>query len=507
MTQDFEETLPVALCPQGRLVAVKSRLVDAFTLEVRDIHLGTSIATFRADENPVLVSWRPDGDAILFAMAETDGGFSPWLWSFRTSAAPKKIEIRSSNAASDFAWCPGSHVVAWRVGRHVMTFDARLSQPPLERVIGLAHPLSAYAWSPDGSTLAACSEIAPDTVTFWRREGTTRLRVPGARRVVDCAWIPDSSDLLVAVECDQSTSRIFRLRSSFELLHESEFQILKPFSFQGEPCWHEYSQGVRQPRGRLFRQDQWAPHEDVCVVGRAPKMLFAFVETPCAPRRIERLEAGRRHVVLSGTSGGKPSALAPTQIELATVNCFLWEPPNSTAACLWIEGGPGLCAPPTWNTCQQALLRLGIAILAPNYRGCSGFGVGFLDSGTLEERAEDILAARDFLVRRGYRKIIAHASSYGAVLACVAAASAGRQLPLVLSGLTPCEIQPLADAPPISAFHGARDPYQSPPDAIRRLRNIASGSSDIEWTVFPNEGHGFHRCTSLAAVHAAICRQ
>ncbi|MDX2081900.1 MAG: prolyl oligopeptidase family serine peptidase [Terrimicrobiaceae bacterium] len=512
MSEDFRETLPAGLFPNGESVITKARRAASFLMEVRDVPSGAVRATFESHEMALLISCRPDGGAILFAQYGPEGGFVPCLW--RISSPPRPVcNIHSRFASADFVWCPDSRRVAWRAGRHVYVFDPHVPHAQACRAIGLADPKAGYAWSPDGALLAGTGGLAPDAVTFWRAGGSFRVMVPGARRVVDCAWMAESGDLLVAIEGEDAMTRLLRHRpgGGFEILHESEFEITRPFTMQGEPCWHESRNGVRHLHGAPFRAISWAADEDVLVPDLAARNPWALVTSARSPLRLERLSADRRDIVFHGSSSHRPAAGVPRSVELTTPSGarsfgFWWHVPSATAACLWIEGGPGLSVSPAWKPLLQSLLRQNISVLAVNYRGSSRYGVRFRQTGTDDDRASDVVAGREFLQARGFSKVVVHASSYGAVLACKALAHFDERVSLVLCALIPCDIPPVRTPCAIAAFHGARDPLQSPEDAKLSLARIAPDSR-VQWTVFPDEGHLFHRPSSLEAVRVAICRQ
>ncbi|MDQ6749015.1 MAG: prolyl oligopeptidase family serine peptidase, partial [Candidatus Dormibacteraeota bacterium] len=89
------------------------------------------------------------------------------------------------------------------------------------------------------------------------------------------------------------------------------------------------------------------------------------------------------------------------------LSAWLYRPQDFAApgACvLSFHGGPEAQERPTFNSTYQALLAAGIAVLAPNVRGSTGFGKTFmnLDNGPLRfDAVQDIATCVDFAVAAG----------------------------------------------------------------------------------------------------------
>lgn len=92
---------------------------------------------------------------------------------------------------------------------------------------------------------------------------------------------------------------------------------------------------------------------------------------------------------------------------------------NSYPAILWIHGGPASQSTNSFNPFMQYILNQGYVVIAPNYRGSSGYGEAFKHANVMDMGGGDLqdnLAAMDFIQKTGYvdpKKMIIMGRSYG----------------------------------------------------------------------------------------------
>lgn len=92
---------------------------------------------------------------------------------------------------------------------------------------------------------------------------------------------------------------------------------------------------------------------------------------------------------------------------------------NTYPAILWIHGGPASQSMNSFNPFLQYIVNQGYIVIAPNYRGSTGYGkefehANFMDMGGGD--LQDNLAAMDFIQKTGYvdpKKLIIMGRSYG----------------------------------------------------------------------------------------------
>jgi dipeptidyl aminopeptidase/acylaminoacyl peptidase len=127
-----------------------------------------------------------------------------------------------------------------------------------------------------------------------------------------------------------------------------------------------------------------------------------------------------------------PDAVQPVLHTFAShdglvISGWLYQPAASPSpAVLWFHGGPESQERPGHDPLFQALVAQGIAVFAPNIRGSSGFGRGFVnaDNGALRYAAlDDVASCADYLIGAGVAtagRIGCMGRSYGGYLTLAA---------------------------------------------------------------------------------------
>lgn len=215
---------------------------------------------------------------------------------------------------------------------------------------------------------------------------------------------------------------------------------------------------------------------------------------------------------------------------------------------LSFHGGPEGQERPRLNTTYQALLSRGIAVLAPNVRGSSGFGKRFLnlDNGALRRGAiEDIAATLDHAIASGVadpKRVGIHGGSYGGYMVMAGLTeypdrfAAGADLygivnfetffansepwmnaisrveygdpdkePELLRSLSPIHKLDRVRAATI-VLHGANDTNVPVIEAEQVVRGLAGRGVPVEYVLFPDEGHGWRKTRNRTRAIVAVVR-
>jgi len=200
---------------------------------------------------------------------------------------------------------------------------------------------------------------------------------------------------------------------------------------------------------------------------------------------------------------------------------------------LSFHGGPEGQDRPVFRPDYQALLSQGIGVCAPNVRGSSGFGKAFLnlDNGALRvDAVRDIKSTVDYLIEQGItvpNKIGIMGGSYGGYMTMAGLAefpdlfSAGvniygvvnfktffekteqwmASISKVIYGDPTTEGDMLDDLSPMTniqnviaptlVIHGANDTNVPVYEAEQVVQKLQEQNVPVEYTLFPDEGHGF----------------
>ncbi|MGH2523463.1 MAG: alpha/beta hydrolase family protein [Anaerolineales bacterium] len=95
-------------------------------------------------------------------------------------------------------------------------------------------------------------------------------------------------------------------------------------------------------------------------------------------------------------------------------------------AVVWVHGGPTWQYKNEWYVAVQHLVSAGCVVLAPNYRGSTGYGRQFQEANRFDLGGgdmRDVIAGADFLAERGHadsKRIAITGASYGGYLTMTA---------------------------------------------------------------------------------------
>jgi dipeptidyl aminopeptidase/acylaminoacyl peptidase len=187
-----------------------------------------------------------------------------------------------------------------------------------------------------------------------------------------------------------------------------------------------------------------------------------------------------------------------------------YSPPR---AVVMIHGGPESHRDSEWDAPVAAFVARGVTVVAPNYRGSTGWGDSVrVARGGLTGQAADVRATLNFMrtslgVRPENTVVFGH--SYGAMLAALVLADIPRPVRgAVLASLLP-RLVGYQCAPPatrVVLVHGTVDsvaPLRGALDAYRLIR-CAVGARRSNVVLLPTEGHDYDRFGSWAAAYGAV---
>jgi len=201
-----------------------------------------------------------------------------------------------------------------------------------------------------------------------------------------------------------------------------------------------------------------------------------------------------------------------------------------------VHGGPEMQSrPPLWarySGPQYLLARGDVALLVPNVRGSTGYGKEYSHADDVELRMDsvrDLLAAVDWLAGSGEvdpARVAVMGGSYGGfmVLAAITEAPERWAAAIDLYGIANFEtflehtgpwrrkhrareygtdpaflrsISPIHRADqircPLLVFQGDHDVRVPPEESEQIVETVRRNEGDVEYVVYPEEGHGFHK--------------
>lgn len=206
---------------------------------------------------------------------------------------------------------------------------------------------------------------------------------------------------------------------------------------------------------------------------------------------------------------------------------------GQNAAIVYIHGGPKSQSVDSFNRFIQHIVNQGYMVIAPNYRGSTGYGKAFEDANLFDMGGgdlQDVLAAVDFLKQTGYpdpKKIIAMGGSYGGYMTMMAVTKApdiwAAGVPIVpfVNWFTEIEnedpvlqqsdLATMGDPKekpdffrerspfffvdqikaPLLLLAGGHDPRCPKEETIQVVDAIKKHGGVADYKIYENEGHGF----------------
>jgi dipeptidyl aminopeptidase/acylaminoacyl peptidase len=220
------------------------------------------------------------------------------------------------------------------------------------------------------------------------------------------------------------------------------------------------------------------------------------------------------------------------------ISAFVYVPYNAerngkNAAVVAIHGGPADQELNWFIKGTQYLVNQGFFVIAPNYRGSSGYGKEFMDANRLDMGGgdlEDVISAADWIMKTGFidaKKVAVSGGSYGGYLTMMAVTKAPdrwaagvsvipfvnwftamenedpllRQADLALMGDPVKDKARLQDRSPIYfvdqikapllLLAGGNDPRCPKTEAEQLAQAVKKRGGVVELKIYENEGHGF----------------
>ncbi|HEY2498274.1 MAG TPA: S9 family peptidase [Candidatus Angelobacter sp.] len=220
------------------------------------------------------------------------------------------------------------------------------------------------------------------------------------------------------------------------------------------------------------------------------------------------------------------------------ISAFVYVPYNAekngkNAAVVWLHGGPDSQSDNSFNRGIQYLVNQGYFVIAPNYRGSSGYGKEFEDADRHDMGGgdlEDVISAAEWIKKTGFidpKKVVVTGGSYGGYLTMMAVTKAPDEwaagVPVVpfVNWFTEIENEdpllrqydiatmgdPMKDKAllqarspinfvdqikaPLLLLAGGNDPRCPKTEAEQVAQAIKKRGGVVELKVYENEGHGF----------------
>ncbi len=428
----------VSISPCGRQVAFSWNATGRWEIYVVPTHGAAEPQQLTGGPGAKFAPrWSPDGDRLAYVV-DLQGGerYDIYCHTLSTGHCLNLTPDTPDAIQPGFCWSPDGRWIAFASDRsgvfdtYVMPSSGGLARP----VLSLPYPDWQVQWSPDGRWLAVVAE------THGQDSGTFVVPMQGGEAgeafavalegepicAKDACWSPDGRSLAFASDLHgQFDVGIYDLenRAVAWVTGGQGDKELPAWSPDGRRLAYVVSQGpvsaiaLHEMGGgpATHFQVEAGAHDRPCFAPDGEHLLFLFDNPrhPCdlwllslaggVARRLTQslpaeFDGGRfvlpEQVVYPGLDGQQVPALLylPAEAE------------RSPPAVVMVHGGPNWLSRVTWDPVVQHMVSRGWAVLAPNYRGSTGYGRDWqlasrFDYGGVDN--DDVVAGADYLVREG----------------------------------------------------------------------------------------------------------
>lgn len=410
-----------------------TRLAYALDLEgeeLFDIHVWDSLTGRHVNLTPDTAdsiqpnyAWSPDGSQIAF-ISDRTGRFDTYLMPAEGGSARPVLSLPCPDW--EVRWSPDGRwlaVVTESTGQDYAIYivpvgDGALSQDGPGAALPIADggepiPAKDAAWSPDGSRLAFTSNLGGfyNVGIYWISSGHIEWATSGGGDKEQPDWAPDGRRLAYVIN-EGPVSRLAVLDLEANEVHAYQVEAGVHYRPRFTPDGSHLAFVFDNPR---HPDDLW------------------LLSLPLAAGKGAQRQAGDRlrqvtcslPPKLQGIPFVMPSIVEYPSLDGKRVPALLYRPIHAgelPPAVLYVHGGPNWLTQVTWDPLVQHMVSRGWVVLAPNYRGSTGYGrvwqlANRFDLGGKD--TQDVVAGADYLLNEGLAdpaRIAVTGRSYGGYL-------------------------------------------------------------------------------------------
>lgn len=522
LTETSESALEPKWSPDGKKIAYVSDRAGDENFDIFIIPAEGGKPTRLTDDlyDNHNISWTHDGKCIIFT--SNRGGDNMNL--FRISVETGKIEnlTKGIDPVFSFSLSPdGQKVIFSRgfINRSLWILDLKtmeskklISHPNAEIVI------SGEPWSPDGQNLVFASNIDNfcDIALYNLKDGTEHWLEKTSYEKGSPIWSPDGSKIAFTENVEGNI-------------------LLKVKALGKDGVKHlGFSEGVCGLMGNL----QWSPKGD---------RIFFLYSGPRNPPDVWAvdMDGNLEQITVSlkdeidKNELVSPKVMRYKSLDGLEVPAFIYFPQKvgtgKPPGLVMVHGGPEAQHMNTWNPYVQFLVSSGFVVIAPNFRGSTGYGRRYqrmsdkdLGGGDLM----DVVAAAKYLKESGLadpNKIGIYGASYGGYMSMMALTkypdvwTAGVTVVGFFNWKTEFETEreylryydsqkvgtPESNPEfyyerspinfidrikaPVLILHGAKDSRCPVTEAYQVIELLKKHGKTFEYKIYPDEGHVFRK--------------
>lgn len=575
MTRQVGDT---AWSPDGKTIVFVSNISGRNNLWLVPAEGGWPMQLTVSDQRQTHPTWSPDGKWIAY-QSDYDGD-EQWDIFFVSPKTGEVVNVTKTREVSEEnpTWSPNGRYLAYMVkpktssSYEIDVFDTLMRETKHLTTNTPADKLNTNPiWSMDGKFIAYTQEEAKGTnsniyvVEVASGKNTLVMPHEGEHLYSANDFSPDGTSLLITSDVGNGYQNAAVLNIASKKIHwltQEEWQVSgRNFSHDGKSAILVADVGGDT---EIYRRDlvtgrntslplpkgvNYPGGAESAFSHDGSKLLY-YHNGPDAPNDawVYHLATGKSTQVTHSLMAGIPASHFvqpflvhyPSRDGKWTISALLYLPRNmqrngQNAAIVYIHGGPAAQSVNSFNRFIQHIVNQGYMVIAPNYRGSTGYGKEFQQANLFDMGGgdlQDVLAATDFLMATGYpdkKKLVVMGGSYGGYLSMMAVTKApelwAAGVPIVPFVNWFTEIQnedPILQQSdratmgdpekkpdffrerspfffvdkiraPLLLLAGAHDPRCPPEETTQVVDAVKKQGGVAEAKIYENEGHGFSK--------------
>lgn len=376
--------------------------------------------------------WSPDGTKIAYVL-DLDGGENYDIWLYHISSG-KHVNLTPDTSHAiqpEVSWSPDGQelVFASDVGGKFEAYRLSLSDHAIKKLCELPFPVRNIKWSPSGKLIAVVTHATTQDYFTYLVSAITGDFYPISIENVpicakDIAWSSSGEKLAF------SSNRTSSYQIGIFHVHDRSITWISDNNNENEhPAWSTDD-------SQIVYISQDGPDTELIVQAAADKkkskhfqiekgvhylpaftldgksILMAF-DNPSHPADLwlipvsEGIPCQLTHSLpeeFDKSSFTLPEHIHYNSFDGTRVPAILYLPRNIHGPCpavIYIHGGPNWLTQFTWDPLVQHMVSRGWVVLAPNYRGSTGYGKAWQTANIFELGridTADVAAAVEYLI-------------------------------------------------------------------------------------------------------------
>ena len=564
--------------PDGKSIAFISNMSGRNNLWLVPAEGGWPVQVTVSDQRQTAPAWSPDGKWIAY-QSDYDGD-EQWDIFLVSPKTGKVVNLTQTREIAELgpSWSPDGRYLAYEVkpktsaAYEIDIYDMVMrevkhvtSNTPQEK--GKSHPI----WSKDGKSIVYTQEQAKgtDSNIFIAdvATGKSTLLTPhqGEQRFFANSISPDGKRVLLTSNAangyenigllEIATQKVQWLTQDKWEIRGSEFSpdgkhITFSANVDGNEDIYLYDLSTGKSSALPIPKGVNEPAGGYSAFNTDGKHLLYYHNGPTAPGDLWVYDLASNksvQVTHSLVAGMRSEDMVepylvhyPSRDGKWTISAFLYVPFNmvrngQNAAIVYIHGGPTAQSMNSFNRFVQYAANQGYMVLAPNYRGSTGYGKEFQQANLFDMGGgdlQDVLAGVDWIKQTGHldpKKIAVMGGSYGGYLSMMAVTKApeiwAAGVPIVPfvnwvteiqnedPALQQSDLATMGDLvknkalyedrspinfidqikAPLLLLAGGHDPRCPKSETQQVVDAIKKRGGTVDYKIYENEGHGFAR--------------